>query len=77
MNKIKMTGIGLIGLGAIENAAGRMLASRKLLARGFAHRVAGQSKVAIGTAMARVGGRLHAVRHPAVVVNAGTATTES
>ena len=74
MNRIKLTGIALIGLGTIENAGGRILASRSLLARGFAHRVAGQSKFAIGTAMARVGSRLHRVRHPAVVPPVVTAT---
>jgi uncharacterized protein YjbJ (UPF0337 family) len=68
MNKIKLTGIGLIGLGTVERTAGRMLASRKMQARGFAHQVAGQSKVAIGTAMSRVGGRLQAVRRPEVAV---------
>ncbi len=75
MNKIKMTGIALIGLGTLEQAGGRLLASRRLRARGFAHQVAGQSKFAIGTAMARVGGRLHAVRQPALA-SSPVATTD-
>lgn len=62
MNKIKMTGIALIGLGTIEHTAGRLLRNRRLQAAGFARQVSGQSKVAIGAAMLRVGGRLHATR---------------
>lgn len=60
MNKIKITGIALIGLGAIEHTAGRLLRNRRMQATGFAHRISGQSKVAIGAAMLRIGGRLHA-----------------
>ena len=66
MNRIKVTGIALIGLGAIEHTAGRLLRSRRMQASGFARRMAGQSKVAIGGAMLRIGGRLQAAKSPSL-----------
>lgn len=66
MNKTRITGIALIGLGALEHGAGRLLRSRRMQASGFAHHISGQSKLAIGAAMLRVGGRLHAAKYPAV-----------
>lgn len=62
MNKTKMAGIALIGLGTIEHTAGRLLRNRRMQANGFARQISGQSKLAIGAAMLRVGGRLQAVR---------------
>lgn len=65
MNKIKLAGIALIGLGTIQQSAGSVLRSRRMQASGFAWRVSGESKLAIGTAMVRIGGRLQAVKKPA------------
>ncbi len=62
MNKTRMTGIALIGLGTIEHTAGRLLRNRRLQANGFALQISGQSKMAIGAAMLRIGGRLQAAR---------------
>ncbi len=62
MNKTKMTGIALIGLGTLEHTAGFLLRSRRLQANGFALQISGRSKVAIGAAMMRVGGRLQAAK---------------
>lgn len=62
MNKIKLNGMALIGVGVMLHASGRMLRSRRLQASGFALQIAGQSRWAIGDATLRVGARLHPVK---------------
>ena len=62
MNGTKISGIGLITLGTIEHAAGILLRSRRMQSAGFAHRIAGASKLAIARATVRIGARLRAAR---------------
>ena len=62
MNGTKIRGIGLITLGTIEHTAGRLIGSRRMQAAGFAHRIAGASKLAIAHAMVRIGVRLQAAK---------------
>ena len=62
MNGTKIRGIGLITLGTIETTAGTILRSRRMQSAGFAHRIAGASKLAIAHAMVRIGVRLEAAK---------------
>lgn len=62
MNKIKFNGMTLMSVGAMLQATGKMLGSRRLQANGFALQIAGQSRWAIGDATLRVGARLHPAR---------------
>lgn len=62
MNKIKLNGMALMGVGSMLQATGKMLRSRRMQANGFALQIAGQSRWAIGDATLRVGTRLHPVR---------------
>ena len=62
MNGKKISGIGLITLGAVEHAMGILLRSRRMQSAGFAHRISGASKLAIARATVRIGARLQAAR---------------
>lgn len=62
MNGTRIKGIGLITLGTIEHTAGMLLRSRRMQSAGFAHRIAGASKLAIARATVRIGARLQAAK---------------
>lgn len=58
MNQTKLNGMALIGIGRLHHAAGLLLRNRRMQAAGFALEIAGQSQLAIGSAMLRIGSRL-------------------